>query len=108
EYAALDAIDSFVHLALFERHAVARHLLLVEEITADETPGTVRENDAAAVPEVVPLPTGVGGEVEERLRVARAELGQLQSRQISVETAEDNVGRGDGRLGFGCVNLRVD
>src|SRR5205814_7816893 len=56
ECAALHSIDSFVHLALLERHAVARHLLLVEEVTADETPGAVRENDAAAVPEVVPCP----------------------------------------------------
>src|SRR5207247_1540289 len=41
--------------------------------------GAVRENDAAAVPEVVPLTAGVGGEVKERLRVVRAQLRQPQA-----------------------------
>jgi hypothetical protein len=53
-------------------------------------------------------PTRVTREVEERLRVPRAKLGQLQSGQVAIEAAEDDVRAGDHHLDFRGPDLRVE
>jgi hypothetical protein len=63
-----------MRFALVWGHAVARDLLLVEQVVADQAAGSVGEDDAAAVPELFAGAAGVAGEVEERLGVAGAEL----------------------------------